>query len=121
MPRPTFMSGREGETHGTTCVAFEGPVNRARVAHEVRPGPRIPSEELVWQHVPLESIAWGACRNKVARCVGSSLRDRVHVIERGHVQREWNRAVDAAATAITHGSVLECALDAGVVEVTRTA
>jgi hypothetical protein len=43
------------------------------------------------------------------------------VIERRDVEREWNGAVDAASAAIAHGSVLECALDTGVVEVPRAA
>jgi hypothetical protein len=49
------------------------------------------------------------------------VRDRVHVIERRDVERQWNGAVDAAAAAIAHGSVLEGALEPGVVEVPRAA
>jgi hypothetical protein len=43
------------------------------------------------------------------------------VIERRRVERQRNGAVDAAAAAVAHGSVLEGTLDAGVVEVPRAA
>jgi len=49
------------------------------------------------------------------------VRDRVYVIERRDVERQWNGAVDAASAAIAHGSVLEGTLDSGVVEVSRAA
>jgi hypothetical protein len=39
------------------------------------------------------------------------------VIQRRDVERQPNGAVDAASAAIAHGSVLESALDAGVVGV----
>jgi hypothetical protein len=93
----------------------------ASVADEIRAGPRVPAEELVWQHVALEAIARGTCCNQVAWRVGATLRDRVHVIERRDVERQWDGAVDAASTAIAHGSVLEGALDTGFVEVPRAA
>ena len=91
------------------------------VANEVRSCPRIPPEELVWEHVALEAITRGARRDQVTGSVWPSVRDRVHVIERRDVQRQWNGAVDAASAAIAHGSVLEGTLDSGVVEVPRAA
>src|SRR5690349_15649956 len=96
-------------------------MHRARVANEVRAGPGVPAEELVWEHVALEPVARCACRDEVAGRVRASLRDRVHVIERRDVERQRNGAVDAAAAAIAHGSVLEGALDIGVAEVPRAA
>jgi hypothetical protein len=53
--------------------------------------------------------------------MGPSLRDRVYVIERRRVERQRDGAVDAASAAIAHGSVLEGALDTGLVEVPRAA
>jgi len=73
------------------------------------------------EHVALESIAWGACRDEVAGSVWPSLRNRVYVIERRDVERQRNGAIDAAPAAIAHGSVLERTLDSGVVEVPRAA
>jgi hypothetical protein len=93
----------------------------SRVAHEVRARPRIPSKELVWEHIALEAITRGTRRDQVAGSVWPSVRDRVYVIERRDVERQRNGAVDAASAAIAHGSVLECTLDSGVVEVPRAA
>jgi hypothetical protein len=96
-------------------------VHGSSVAHEVRPGPRISSEELVWEHIAFEAITRSARRDQVAGSVRASLRDRVDVIERRDVERQRNGAVDAASAAIAHGSVLERTLDSGVVEVPRAA
>ena len=89
------------------------------VAHEVRPGPRISSEELVWEHIAFEAITRSARRDQVAGSMRASLRDRVDVIERRNVERQRNGAVDAASAAITHGSMLERTLEAVIVEVPR--
>jgi len=96
-------------------------VHGSRVAHEVRTRPRVPSEELVREHIALETITRGARRDQVAGSVWPSLRDRVYVIERRDVERQRNGAVDAASAAIAHGSVLERTLDSGVMEVPRAA
>jgi len=96
-------------------------VHGSRVAYEVCPGPRVASEELVWEHVALEAITRGARRDQVAGGVWPSVRDRVYVIERRDVERQRNGAIDAASAAIAHGSVLERTLDSGVVEVPRAA
>ena len=92
-----------------------------RIAYEIRSGPRVPAEELVRKHVAFEPVARRAGGDEVARRVRASLGHGVHVIERRDVERERNRAVDAAATAVTHGSVLECPLEAVFVEVPRAA
>jgi len=93
----------------------------SRVAHEVRARPRIPSKELVREHIALEAITRRTRRDQVAGSVWPSLRDRVYVIERRDVERQRNGAVDAASAAIAHGSVLERTLDSGVMEVPRAA
>jgi len=114
-------SGSESETYSTTRVSLERAVHGARVSHEIRARPRIAAKEFMGKHVALESIAGGTCGNKVALRMGTTMRDRVYVIERRNVERQWNGAVDAASAAIAHGSVLERTLDAGVVEVPRAA
>ena len=93
----------------------------SRVADEIRPCPRIPSEEFVGEHVSLETVTRCARRDQVAGSVWPSVRDRVDVIERRDLERQRNGAVDAATAAIAHGSVLERTLDSGVVEVPRAA
>ena len=111
----------EREAHSPTRVSLERTVHGARVSHEIRARPRISTEEFMWKHVALESIAWGACGNKVAGRVRTTMGDRVHVIERRNVERQWNGAVDAASAAIAHGSVLESTLDGRAVEMARAA
>ena len=96
-------------------------MHRSSVAHEVRSRPRIPSKELVWEHIALEPITRGTRRDQVAGSVWPSVRDRVYVIERRDVECQWNGAIDAASAAIAHSSVLERTLDSGVVEVPRAA
>ena len=93
----------------------------SRVAHEVSARPRIPSKELMREHVALEAVTRGTRRDQVAGSVWPSVRDRVYVIQRRDVERQRNGAVDAASAAIAHGSVLEGALDTGLVEVPRAA
>jgi hypothetical protein len=111
----------ERETHGSSSVSFQSSVHGSSVAYEVRARPRISPEELVWEHIALETVTRGARRDQVARSMGPSLRDRVYVIQRRDVERQGNGAVDAASAAIAHGSVFERTLDAGVVEVPRAA
>ena len=96
-------------------------MHRARVADEIRAGPGISAEEFVRKHVTLEAIARRTGGNEVAWRVRASLRHGVYVIERRDVERQWDGAVDAASAAIPHGSVLECTLEAGIVEVARAA
>ena len=91
------------------------------VAYEVRARPRISPEELVWEHIALETVTRGARRDQVARSMGPSLRDRVYVIQRRDVERQGNGAVDAASAAVTHGSVLESTLDGRAVEMASAA
>ena len=116
-----FVLCRESEAHGSARIAFQRPMHCAGVTNEVCSGPRVAAEKLVRQHVALEPITRGAGGDEVARGMRASLRHGVHVIERRDVERERNRAVDAAATAVTHGSVLECPLEAVFVEVPRAA
>ena len=120
-PAARSFSGRESEAHRAARIPLQRAMHRARIPNEIRAGPWIATEELVRQHVALEAITWGTRGDKVARCVRPALRNRVHVIERRDVERQWNGAVDAASAAITHGSVLECTLDADVVGVPRAA
>ena len=115
------VSRSESEADGTTRVALERAVHGARVSHEIRARPGISTKEFMWKHVALEPIARGTCGNKVALRVRTTMGDRVYVIERRNVERQWNGAVDAASAAVTHGSVLESALDGRAVEVASAA
>ena len=120
-PRPAtsaFLCG-ERQAYGSPGVALQRPMDGSGVAYEIRAGPRISPEELVRQHVALQAVTRRAGGDEVARCVRSSMRHGVHVIERRDVERQRNGAVDAASAAIAHGSVLEGTLDAVVVGVPR--
>ena len=79
----------ECETHGSACLALEGAVYGARVMNEIAARPRISHEELGGEHVGLETIAWWTCGDDVARSVGSSLGQGLHVVERGVLVVEW--------------------------------
>ena len=115
-PLSFYALCRERQTHSPARVPLEGAMHGAGVANEVRAGPRVPTEEFVRQHVSLEPITRRAGGDQVARRVRASLRHGVHVIERRDVERQRNGAVDAASAAITHGSVLECTLEAVIVD-----
>ena len=88
-----------------------------RVAHEVHARPRAACEELVWQHVSLESIAAPARRDDVAGRVRAATCKGIDVIEGGVLQDQRDGAVDAAPSAVTQGGVLQRPL--GVATVLR--
>lgn len=99
--------GGVGEADRTPGPALERPVHRPGVAHEVRAGPRAPGEELVGEHVALESIAASARRHEVADRVCPSPRERVDMIERRLLQREMLGTIHASSTAIAECGVLQ--------------
>ena len=104
------VSGSQREAHGAARATLEGPVHRARIAHEVCPRPRMPSKELDREQVPLERVTSPAGGHQVARHVGAAMRERVDVVQRGGLQLQGLRAVDAAAAAVAHGGALDGAL-----------
>ena len=91
-------------------AALQSPVNCTCVADKVGPGLRIPREELVRQHVTLQSIARRAGADEVSRRVGATARHRMDVVERRFHRIEAVPAIHAAAAAIAHGRALELSL-----------
>jgi hypothetical protein len=84
----------------------------ARVRDEIESGPRVPRKEFRRQQIALQPIAAAAGEDDVARDMSASVRERMHVIERGDVEIEQRPAVDAAVVAIAHRGVLDRALEA---------
>ena len=82
-------------------------MHRSGEPDEVRPGPRMPDEELVRQHVALQPVAGGTGGYDVARGVGASVREGIDVIEGRDGELEPLSAVHAAPTTVTHGGALE--------------
>lgn len=82
-------------------------MNRARVRDEIDPGPRIPSEELGREQIAFQSVTTPAGEYQVARRVRSTVRQRVHVVERREIELEKRGAVDAAPSAVAHGGALD--------------
>ena len=78
-------------------------MHRARVAEEVAPRPRMSGKELVRRLVTLQAIAARAGGHEVARLVGTTASERMHVVEGGGVRRQGRRAVDAALAALAQG------------------
>lgn len=83
---------------------------RPRVRDEIEACPGISREEFGRQHVTLEPVASAARQHDVARHVGPTVRQRMHVIERGVIEIERRRAIDAAAAAVAHGGPLDRSL-----------
>jgi hypothetical protein len=101
---------REGETHCATRLALERPVHGAGVQDEVAARPRMAEKELRGEHVRFETIARRTRRDDVARRVGASLGERMHVIERRTLILECRAAINTSATAVSHRGELECSL-----------
>jgi hypothetical protein len=117
-PEPSVWPGvcaRLGSSMSTQLAFHDcptrSPLERAMhgpcVANEIRSRPGMAREELVRQHVALQAIARSARGDEVAWRVRATSRDRVHVVERGHLQRQRNGAVDAASAAVPHGGSLD--------------
>lgn len=73
---------------------------RPRVAHEIRPRPRMAGEEIKREHIALEPITRATRRDKVTRVVRSAAGQRHHMIERGIAMIESRGAVHAALAAV---------------------
>ena len=82
----------------------------SRITNEVRPGLRVPREELVRQHVTLQSIARGTGADEVSRRVGATAGYRMDVVERRLHRVEPVTAVHTAAAAVAHRRALELSL-----------
>jgi hypothetical protein len=95
-------------------------MNYARVQEEIHPRQWVPDEEIVRQHVALQSVAGGAGRDEVAIGGHTAPRTRVHVVDRHMVMLEPRAAVHAAPAAVAHHGALERSLEIKVSEVGRT-
>jgi hypothetical protein len=86
------------------------------IPHEVGAGPGIGGEENRRKEVRLEAIAARAREDNVPRMMRAAVRERIYVIERCGFEVEGGGAVDAAATAVSHGRALYRALVSGSAE-----
>ena len=85
-------------------------MNGSRVAHEVGSRIRVPSEELVRQHVSLHAVTRPAGDDEVAWCVRPTAGYRIDVVERRFKRIEVMAAVDAPSPAVSHRGTFERAL-----------
>ena len=100
----------EGEAHRTARLTLEGAMYGSGVVDEVAPRPGVAHEELDRQHVRLEAIALRTGGNDVARHVGASLGQWMHVIQRRMLVIERRGAVHAAAATVAKRGQLDLAL-----------
>ena len=73
------------------------------VVNEVHSRPGEAGKELGRKQVAFEAITTRAGEDQVARHVSAAVRQRMHVVQRGEIELEPSRAVDAATTAVSHG------------------
>ncbi len=92
-------------------------MHHAGVEQEVHPSQRVANEEVVRQHVALETIAGSTGRDQVAVRGHPPASTRVHVIDRRMIVLERRTAVHAAAAAVAHHGALECPLEVDVAKV----
>src|SRR5687768_18054355 len=95
-------------------------MHHASVQQEVHPGQRVPHEEVVRQHVTLQTVARGARGDEVAVRGDASPRPRVHVIDGRMIMLEPGAAVHAAPAAVAHYGALERSLEIDVAKVGTT-
>ena len=75
-------------------------MHRPRVRDEVESGPRMPSKEFCREQVALQPVAASAGEDEVpAGHVRAAVGEWMNVVERGDVEVEQRRAVDAPATS----------------------
>ena len=100
----------EGETYRAPSLALECAMHGTSMMDEVAARPRIAHEEFSGEHVCLEPIAGRACRDDVARRMRSTLRERMHMVERGVLVVERRGAIHAAPPAIAQRGELHRSL-----------
>src|ERR1043166_1909779 len=99
-----------GETDGPPRAALQRAMHGAGVEDEVQPCPRITGEELGGEQVALEAIAAGTCGDDVAGGVGTAVRQRMDVVERGELKVQRRGAVHTAPAAVAHRGALDGSL-----------
>lgn len=100
-------SGCKCQADGATRSTFQRPVHCPRITNEVRASHRIAREELVRQHVALHPVTGCARAHQVARRVGPTPRDRIHVVQGRFNRLEVMTAVHAPSPAIPHRGTFE--------------
>lgn len=110
---PDLGGFRECEGHCSARRALQSAVHRARVSHEVDPGPGVGGEELRRELIALQMITAAARENDIAMAVRAAMRERVDVVERRRVEVQCRAAIHASAPAIAHGRALDRALVTG--------
>jgi hypothetical protein len=95
-------------------------MNHSRIYEKIHPRQRIANEEVVRQHVTLQSIAGAAGRDEVAVRGDTAPRTRVHVIDCRMIVLEPCAAVHTAPAAIAHHGAFERSLEIDVPKVGRT-
>src|ERR671915_1580010 len=93
----------------------------ARIQQKVQSRQRISDEEVVRQHVALQSIAGAAGGDEVSVGGEATARAGVHVIDRRTIVLEPPAAVHAAPAAIAHYGALESSLEIKALKVGGTA
>ena len=89
----------------------------ASVEQKVHSRQRIPHEEIVRQHVTLQTVTWSAGGNEVAVRSDAAPRARVHVIDGRMIVLEPGAAVHTAPAAVAHYGALERSLEIDVAKV----
>src|SRR5262245_35674150 len=82
-------------------------MGNTRVSNEVGASPGMCGEELVRKEIALQRVAALTREDDVAGVVGTAVRERVYVIERGRLELERRGAIDAAPSAVAHGRALD--------------
>ena len=95
-------------------------MHHAGVEQKVHSRQRVPHEEIVRQHVALETITWGAGRHEVAVRGDAAPRAGMHVIDCRMIMLEPRAAVHAAPAAVAHYGALERSLEIDVAKVGMT-
>ena len=92
-------------------------MNHPGVHQEIHPGQRIPHEEIVRQHVALQTVTRSARGNEVAVRGDAAPRARVHVIDGRMIVLQPGAAVHTAPAAVAHYGALERSLEIDVAKV----
>ena len=95
-------------------------MNHPSVHQEIHPGQRIAHEEIVRQHVALQTVTWSTRGHQVPVCGDTAPRAGMHVIDSRMIVLETGAAVHAATAAVAHYGAFERSLEIDVAKVGRT-
>jgi hypothetical protein len=91
-------------------------MHRARVPHEVDPGPGVGGKERRRELISLQLITVAARENDVAMAMCAAVGKGINVVERRRVEIESGAAIDTASPTVAHGGALDGALVTGSAE-----